>query len=297
MKKLTSIILALTMLLSCALLYGCAAVDPLELEGYSELSLDDKRIVEAYQRSFTYDMAEVYPRWPYAFDKKAGMIEKGEYTFYKTSIGEHYYICGYVAPALKFVLYFSIGVRSENLKWYVVDNEDMIRDEINGMKLSAKYLVYDGVIESDINHKIAVNKKCKFSFAIHDKNRIDEQLTRLNMYDYLLTFDKVDIAAEDGAAMYTGFDVENSYPIYADGNGNELMLIRHTVSHSHSDEKHEVIEDQCGEYYGTLSQYMIFDEKFSERLCIGECGCTIITNVGIDLDVLDLLFGNREAAR
>ena len=132
MKKLTSILLIMTIILSCFALVGCDNIDPLSLEGYSELSSEDLKIIANYCSSFEQDVfADCFPNLPYTFETKINLINEKDYTFYETSVGDSYYICGYIDSFFETLLYFTVGIKSNNLKWYRVESVEQIKEEIN----------------------------------------------------------------------------------------------------------------------------------------------------------------------
>ena len=72
MKKLTSLLLALVMLFTALALSGCGEdkINPLELEGYSELSTDDIKIVKNYHKSFKDNFVQLLPPEQTTFEEK-----------------------------------------------------------------------------------------------------------------------------------------------------------------------------------------------------------------------------------
>ena len=288
-KKITSILLILTIILSCFALVGCNVIDSLSLEGYSELSSEDLKIIANYCSSFEQDkFADYFPNLPYTFETKINLINEKDYTFYETSVGNSYYICGYIDSFFETLLYFTVGIKSNNLKWYRVESVEQIKEKINGLQLYAKYLVYNGTIKKDIVNNIDINQKCKFSFLLSENNRYTESISKLEKNELLYTFDKK-ITLDDETILFNSFDVGNSYPVYIIDEQNKYMVMHHYSTFNY-DDYYETLSYQLGEYYEVLLPYFVYSDDINETVHMYENRYETKINVGISIDaILDLI--------
>lgn len=299
MKKIICVLLILTMALS---FFGCNDVDPLELDGYSQVNEDDLRIVESYRSSINDAFVEYFPEATYSLEEQINMINNNDYTFYETEIEDKYYICGYINSISEFVLYLLGEVKSNDIQWYRVDSKEQIKDKINGMVLTAIYLVYDATIKNDVINATATNKDAKIYFLLDNKNYIDDQILKIEADNTILMFNENGIADADKTVLLDSSDIRNSHRIHTHGEGNKLVVLHHSSSFSYRHD-YEAISMQLGEYYEQFLPCFIFSDELNEKRYIDESGnyidgCEKIdesryeirTNVGINMDnFIDLI--------
>lgn len=281
MKKLTSLLLALVMLFAALTLSGCGEdkVNPLELEGYSELSTDDMKIVKNYHKSFKDNFVQLLPPEQTTFEEKIDSIKEGKNTFYEVNINECYYVCGYINPFAEALLYFTTGMDFNNIEWYVVSSAESIANEINGMERVATYLVYNGTIEADVLNNTQKDLNCKFSILLNGDELFTELTAKLRNNDRLLVFDKLDISSQDGAILYYHSDIYNSYPIHVNNESTKLLLLQHSITYSYREDKTEFIRTQLGKYYEDISPLLVFDDEFNEKIYVDESGNRIYSGI------------------
>ena len=293
MRKILSAFLILTMTLSfCA----CNTVDPLELEGYSELDNDDLRIVASYRNSINDIFVEPLPKQTYSLEEQINMINNKDYTFYETEIDSKYYICGYINHILGPALYLFGGVESDDVQWYRVSSKEQIKDNIKGMGLTAIYLVYDATIKKDVINATETNKGSKISFLLDNKDYIDDQILKIDADNKILMFKENDIADTDKTVLLYSSDIRNSHRIHTDGEGNKLVVLHHSSSFSYRHD-YEPISIQLGKYYEQFLPCFIFSDELNEKRYIDESGnyidgyqdidesrYEIRINVGISMD-------------
>ena len=281
MKKLTSLLLALVMLFTALTLSGCGEdkINPLELEGYSELSTDDIKIVKNYHKSFKDNFVQLLPPEQTTFEEKIDSIKEGKNTFYEVNIKECYYICGYINPIVESVLYFTVGIDSDNIEWYAINNPDSIVNEINGMERVATYLVYNGAIETDVFNNTPIGSNCKFSILLNGDELFTELTAKLRNNDRLLVFDKLDLSSQDGAILYYQSDIYNSYPIHVNNESTKLLLLQHSITYSYQEDKTECISTQLGMYYEKMLPLLVFDDKLNEKIYVDDLGNRIYSGI------------------
>ena len=293
MKRIMCVLLILTMALSFC---GCNAVHPLELEGYSQVNEDDLRIVESYRSSIGDAFVGYFPKAAYSLEEQINMINNNDHTFYETEIEDKYYICGYINSISEFALYLFGEVKSDDIQWYRVNSKEQIKDKINGMELTAIYLVYDATIKNDVINATAINKAAKIYFNLDNKSYIDDQILKTEADNTILMFNENGIADTDKTVLLDSSDIRNSHRIHADGEGNKLVVLHHSSSFSYRD-GYEAISIQLGEYYEQLLPCFVFSDELNEKRYIDESGnyidgnqdidegrYEIRTNVGINMD-------------
>ena len=283
MKKIISLMMAiLFVLLSCALLCSCDKINPLELEGYSKIDEDDFEIIAGYYTSISNFGSEYSPIPSRTLKEQIDLVKEKDYTFYEISIENPYYICGYINPIAKTLLFFTSGIKFDNVEWYKVENKDQIKDEINGTRLLATYLVYNANVEKDIVNNIELSKKSKFHFWLEDKNYVDDAILKLNANEHILTFGKEKIINDNKTIFFESHDANDSYPICVDESQNSFVLLRSSISFVNGNSSGNMLPLIFGDYYEAFSPYLIYNDIWNEKRYLDENGNYILNSSQID---------------
>ena len=287
MKKLTSILLIMTIILSCFALVGCDNIDPLSLEGYSKISEEDKPIIKCVASRHDYRLIE-YDRIPDPnfMDKINDVQPQGLSSFYKASIDKEscYYICGYGSSKLSIFMYMTIGDGSWMYEWYRVDGFENIQKNINNKELVHLFTVYDAVIEKDLIDGTNYNLKTKYYNKQSDMDREfhpESETFIIYRREYLIN--------DENYPYLTASDLNDGYRMFIDDNGVEYLAFLYEIYSETDGSSTNHGELLFMDYYDILSPYFVLIDELDERYIYN--GNSIVKRyAGIEVEKLvDLL--------
>ena len=261
MKKIISLMMAiLFVLLSCALLCSCDKINPLELEGYSQISEEDKPIIQCVTSRYDYRLVE-YDKVPAPtfIDKIKDVQTEGLSSFYKASIDNdsRYYICGYGSTELSSFMYMTIGDGAWVYEWYRVDGFENIQKNINNKELVHLFVVYDAVVEKDLIDGTSYNLKTKYYSKRSDMDR-----EFVIQGDTFIIYRRKYLINEKNYPYLTGSDLNDGYRMYIDDNGVEYLAFLYEQCREKDGLTQNCSERLFLDYYDVLSPYFVLIDEF-----------------------------------
>ena len=285
MKKLTSIILALTMLLSCAALVGCGVknVPGLGKINYSENFTDkDIAFLIALEQSdpknnsdkgihFADEVAVYLHLWNVirrTQEKKSGLY------YAKNDLDNPYYICFYQREGALYTILRIIdallgtNLNTVNTKWYKFDNLsfDKLPEEIDGMKLNATYALFNGSILRDVAE--GTEQSIDYTFYV----KTWKGFSANHVYKDMLVYRQYGLPYIDyygGEYLFLSYTnrpyCELEAPLYARYNG---LYIAFSSEHENIYDN-ELIQYHFEIYYDTVIPYFEALEEFEDRYTFG----------------------------
>lgn len=143
--------------------------------------------------------------------------------------------------------------------WVKYDNSEDILPEYNGIKLQKSYILFDGVVKSDIVNDISYNKPCKYYLEFTDGEDY------FNDTDKLMIYRNKNLVHSDESLFITKSYFSEDYKIYTN-NGVSYVLFTHQI-YSEADQSYIYkSEAYFGKYYDVLLPEFVRFDKFDEYL-------------------------------
>ena len=284
MKKPISLILLICILLSCVSLCACNFVNPLNLEGYSEISEEDKPITKTVASRHDYSLTQYDKTLGDTFVDKIRKVQSSSYGFYKVSIDTNscYYICGYGNTVLSQFMYMTFGDNAAIYEWYRVNSLENIQTTINNKELIHVFVVYDAVIERNILNGNEYNYKTKY----YNKQNINKLEANTLSNDTYILYLKEYLLKERSLPYINSLDLNNGYNMYVDENGVEYLSFLHEYCSEDGSITKNYSKDLFLQYYDILSIHFVIIDELDEFAPNGVRKCA-----GIKIETLfELLF-------
>ena len=235
MKKITSILLIMTIILSCFALVGCDNINPLSLEGYSCVNDDDWTLIRRITPNPNSNHKNGYSDYEYPLQHNlfyAIDVLKSDYnTFYlaRISKNDYYFLCGYESYFHPDWIYsvFKDSYSPEIYDWYKVDKLENIENKINNSNLRYVYVVFDFLIEKDVINNIDLNYHYKYYLKL-DVNSINGvSIGDLITQESVLLLESTDLIQTNNYPYYTWYDLGSDYWLHVDANDKKYLSVKY----------------------------------------------------------------------
>jgi len=147
--------------------------------------------------------------------------------------------------------------------WVKYDNSEDILPEYNGVKLQKSYILFDGIIKSDIVNEISYGIPCTYYLEFFNDNRYFSDTNELIIYR-----NKTLIDTRGSLLIAKSYFVED-HKIYAD-EGTKYLLFIHQIYSETEQGYINRSEQYFGEYYDVLAPEFVRFAKFDEVLVEGQ---------------------------
>ena len=302
MKKLLSLVLALTMISSCLALVGCNVFGelfgttgtqssttttttcggdpaPVTFEHGDNFTEDDIEFVRMLHGQGTGDSSG--DRALYTLSEIICFAQNG-YSLFLMHFENPYVICGYLKPNEE-----KAYVRGDDGKiyldvtkcvWYKYYDSESIPESVDNMELKLSYLLYDCTVIKDLSDNTVYNEELKYYLKYaygSDFDIISSDMIMFCGFENIIEGD-VKFLAQDNAYQ--------KYEAYVDGDGVEYLFFKHRKFSSEgtltNDYSEQLFFSSKGDLYGKASPYFKILKEVTD-----EYG-NLIQYAGIKLDIL-----------
>ena len=265
MKKLLSLVLALTVISSCLALAGCnlfgeifgttgteKRITPSERDPIlDELELDYSEDFTEFDVEFIKTMRYQYfaglPGYDYQpnFADAMGFLSVNDNTCYKIKVDIQnvlYFIAVYENPG-KGGYFLEAGGIIEWAKWRKFSSYEEISSEIDGWNLIGSYAVHNCVVEKDILNEVVYNQSCKYYVPLTYGYSEDSYITKYDLREDAAWMDMAKLFGRSTPLTvlhtakyeycYNTYDLRwicgrDIYGYYVDENGFEYLSVENS---------------------------------------------------------------------
>lgn len=284
MRKIISYLLVFSLIFSLSMLVGCQVTDPLDLDGYSNISEADKAIIQTVGGKYDYSLTNYDTVIPPNFVQKISSIKSSMHSLYKLSIDTDsvYYICGYGNSTVSTLMYMTFGEWHWLYDWYRVDSLENIEQTINGKELLYVFSVCDAIIERDIVDGTNYNYATKY----YSRQDVEELREIVPLGEtFLLYLRKHVMNNPTDTYIVSSSHISDGYSMYVDENGVEYLSFLHEKQIGNDGNPKNYSRDLFLDYYDILSPHFnLIDELRSEYIYNGNN--IVRTYAGIEIETL-----------
>ena len=302
MKKILSLILALTILSSCLALVGCNVFGELFDTTSTQPSTtttttcgdDPAQVTFEHGDNFTADDIEFVKmlhgqgassssedRHSYNLSEIVWFSQNG-YSLFLMHFENPYAICGYLKPneTKAYVKGDDGKIYLDVTKcvWYKYYDSESIPESVDNMELKLSYLLYDCTVIKDLSDNTVYNEELKYYLKYTYGSDFDIISPDMIMYMGL------NPALEGDVKFLAKNNVYQKYEAYVDGDGVEYLFFKHrkfspegTLTNDYSE---QLFYSSEGDFYGKASPYFEILKEVTDE------NGNLIQYAGIKLDIL-----------
>ena len=312
MKRITSILLVLAMVLSSAVLVGCDLSTLLGGEGTTTTTTTTtttentspenppEELVIKHGDNFTEEDIEFvrnlqgrvnYIGDPNMFTISSMLdnVQSGCVALYLMNLDFEnlYYICGYLDNDVYTDIWkddnYHISMDVTNFVWYKWVEAESVPQTIDGVSLVWTFAVFDCFVEKDTIHGTTYNYRCKYYIECDKPKDISDMKDRLNNGKFLLMQDIEFLYRAESEFIDNRYNRYRSFDVYIDDNSNTyLYFTQSTYANQNCG------ENLFGDYYNIFSPYFVVIEE-----TVNESG-DVYRKAGLELSIIFSILNGAE---
>lgn len=223
----------------------------------------------------------------FIMDNKMRGVQEGTSSFYLCEINDEEYsvLCAYIDESQYEYERFRTYEYYSKVEWYKYTKNDVISENINELKLTGIFVVYDAIIKQDVINGKLYNLNCKYYSKIEEKNEESYRITddfnfKLN-YNNLIIWESKEMMSNSNyfitdRVFDLGYEVRTNLE-------DEKRVVFNKVTTVSKDEVQNWINNQFGESYQYFCKYFKNEEDF-EKIVHSPTYYELYEKVSIDLE-------------